>query len=337
MLTINQPAITDQQISDFALHPANHERFAELLIKILPAYTNWIWGQDNIYRRYFNRWQQAGFNLAPNHYYSAIPNTANLTPKILDARSEMIGIDWRKDDQLRFLREVCNRFRPEYEQFPERATGVPHQFYLLNGAFGKVDAEVLHSMIRHYKPRRVIEIGSGCSTLVTAAALEINRSQDGRQSRFTAIEPYPGPLFRHPIPGLTDLLQRPLEDVDWSLFQELAENDVLFIDSTHAVKCGGDVNRIYLEVLPRLRPGVLVHVHDIFLPAEYPKAWLVDEHVFWTEQYLLQAFLTFNRAFQVLWGGSYMRLEHSDELARYIPSYRNDATPGSFWMRRVAT
>ena len=335
-VTTSLPAISEQQIVDYALDPANQERFAELLAKILPAYTTWVWGQDNIYRRYFNRWQQAGFNLTPNHYYNPIPYAAHLSPKVLDARSEMVGIDWREKEQLRFLSEVCGRFRPEYEQFPERATKVPHQFFLLNGAFGTVDAEVLHTMIRHYQPRRVIEIGSGCSTLVTAAALEMNRRQNGRESRFTAIEPYPGPLFRHPIPGLTDLLQRPLEEVDLGLFQELGENDVLFIDSTHAVKCGGDVNRIYLEILPRIKAGVVIHIHDIFLPAEYPKKWLLDEHVFWTEQYLLQAFLAFNREFEVLWGGSYMHLEHSAELAEHFPSYGSGAWPGSFWMRRVA-
>jgi len=336
MLTSTLPdAITGQQVVDYALDPANQERFAELLTKILPAYTNWVWGQDNIYRRYFNRWQQAGFNLCPNHYYSPIPNAARLTAKTLDARSELVGLDWRKEQQIEFLRKVCSRFRPEYEHFPIKQTSVPHEFFLDNGAFGKVDAEVLHSMIRHYQPRRVIEIGSGCSTLVTAAALEMNRVQNGRESRFTAIEPHPGPLFRSPIPGLTELLQLPLEAVDLNLFQELGENDVLFIDSTHAVKSGGDVNQIYLEILPRLRAGVVIHVHDIFLPAEYPKQWLLEEHVFWTEQYLLQAFLMFNREFEVLWGGSYMHLEHSDELMRHFPSYQRDAWPGSFWMRRV--
>jgi hypothetical protein len=334
LLTTNPTAITEQQVLDYALDPANQERFAELLEKILPAYTTWVWGKDNAYRRYFNRWQQAGFNLAPNHYYSPIPDVARLTAKLLDARSEMVGIDWRQEEQRRFLREICSTFRAEYEQFPDRATRIPHQFFLINGAFGPVDAEVLHSMIRHYQPRRVIEIGSGCSTLATAAALEINRRKNGRESHFTAIEPYPGPTFLNPIPGLTELLQCPLEDVDLALFQELQENDVLFIDSTHAVKCGGDVNRIYLEILPRIRAGVVIHVHDIFLPAEYPKKWLVDEHVFWTEQYLLQAFLAFNQEFEVLWSGSYMHMEHSDELALHIPSYRNDAWPGSFWMRR---
>jgi predicted O-methyltransferase YrrM len=335
LLPTDAPAINEQQVVDYALDPANQERFAELLTKILPRYAAWLWGQDNVYRRYFNRWQQAGFNLSPNHYYSPIPNVARLSPKILDARSEMAGIDWRIESQFRFLREVCSRFRPEYERFPLKETGVPHQFYLDNGAFGKVDAEVLHCMIRHYRPRRVIEIGSGCSTLVTAAALELNRLEGAPEAHFTAIEPYPTAVFRHRIPGLTELLRRPLEEVDLALFQELGENDVLFVDSTHAVRCGGDVNQIYLEILPRTRTGVVVHVHDIFLPAEYPKKWLLEEHIFWTEQYLLQAFLAFNRAFEVLWGGSYMHLEHSSELARHFPCYRNDAWPGSFWMRRA--
>jgi hypothetical protein len=337
MLVANEPSsITEQQIADYALNPANQERFAELLTKILPHYAAWSWGQDSVYRRYFNRWQKAGFNLTPNHYYSPIPNVARLDPKLWDSRSAMTGIDLRAESQLKFLNEVCSRFRREYEQFPRQRTSVPHQFYLENGAYEKVDAEVLHCMMRHYRPRRVIEIGSGCSTLVTAAALELNRAEGSAPCHFTAIEPYPTPVFRHRIPSLTELLQLPLENVDPALFGELSENDVLFIDSTHVVRCGSDVNRIYLDILPRLKPGVIVHVHDIFLPAEYPKHWVFEEHVFWTEQYLLQAFLAFNREFEVLWSGSYMHMEHSSELARHMPSYRNDGWPGSFWMRRIA-
>lgn len=337
MLVAKEPSssITEQQIADYALNPANQERFAELLTKILPQYAAWQWGQDTVYRRFFNCWQAAGFNLTPNHYYSPIPNVARLDPRMWDHRSELVGIDLRAHSQLRFLEEVCARFRREYEQFPRQRTLVPHQFYLENGAFERVDAEILHCMIRHFRPRRVIEIGSGCSTLVTAAALELNRAEGAPQSHFTAIEPYPTPVFRYRIPGLTELLRLPLEEVNPAVFAELSENDVLFIDSTHVVKCGSDVNRIYLEILPRLKPGVIVHVHDIFLPAEYPRRWVQEEHVFWTEQYLLQAFLAFNREFEVLWSGSYMHLHHSGELVRHFPSYRNDGWPGSFWMRRV--
>jgi hypothetical protein len=114
----------------------------------------------------------------------------------------------------------------------------------------------------------------------------------------------------------------------------LGENDILFIDSTHVLRIGSDVQYEFLEVLPRLRPGVYVHIHDIFMPAEYPEAWVRREHRFWTEQYLLQAFLCYNGAFEVIWAGSYMHLKHPDELAAAFASYGPGRHPGSFWIRR---
>ena len=113
-------------------------------------------------------------------------------------------------------------------------------------------------------------------------------------------------------------------------------HDILFIDSSHVLRIGGDVQYEYLEILPRLARGVIVHSHDIFLPAEYPRHWVLEEHKFWTEQYLLQAFLAFNDSFEVLWAGSYMHLKHPEKLEEAFSSYKRERTlPGSFWMRKV--
>jgi hypothetical protein len=102
------------------------------------------------------------------------------------------------------------------------------------------------------------------------------------------------------------------------------------------LKIGSDVQFEFLEVLPRLNKGVIVHVHDIFLPAEYPQEWVMQKHRFWTEQYLLQTFLSFNHSFEVLWAGSFMHLKHSDKVAAAFASYRREAhLPGSFWMKRA--
>src|SRR5262249_46442361 len=115
------------------------------------------------------------------------------------------------------------------------------------------------------------------------------------------------------------------------------QNDILFIDSSHVFRVDSDVRFLFLEVLPRLNPGVLIHIHDIFLPYDYPRDWIVKEHRFWNEQYLLHAFLLFNRAFEVLWAGSYMHTRHSDKLKRAFASYDPASVwPGSFWMRRLA-
>jgi hypothetical protein len=118
-----------------------------------------------------------------------------------------------------------------------------------------------------------------------------------------------------------------------TVFERLEAGDILFIDSSHVVKTGSDVNYLFLEVLPRLKPGVVIHVHDIFLPHEFPKAWVMDLHLFWTEQYLLQAFLTHNAEFEVLFANAYMGARHQTEMQRTFPRSQWWGG-GSFWLRR---
>jgi len=133
---------------------------------------------------------------------------------------------------------------------------------------------------------------------------------------------------------LAKLIEKPLEQINLNMFSDLAENDFLFIDSTHVLKIGGDVKHLYLEVLPRVAGGVIVHSHDIFFPGEYPERWVRENHWFWTEQYLLQAFLEFNSEFEVLWASQYMSRKYPNVLAYTFPSYSGEACPGSLWLKR---
>jgi glycosyltransferase involved in cell wall biosynthesis len=324
----------EKDIVAYALNPQNQDRFAQLLNSILPAYVKSGWGQNSVYRRSFNEWQRHGFNLAPNHYYSAIPDVSSLSDSVLSSTSEMIGLDIGEDRQMTLL-DTLTTYKDEYSRFPEGNAEQPHDFYFRNGVFERVDAEVLYAMVRYFKPRHIIEIGAGFSTLISAAACEANRRETGEACEFVAVEPFPNDLFRSPIPGLTRLLKQPLQRTPLEFFDILGENDILFIDSSHILKIGSDVQYEYTEILPRLHPGVIVHVHDIFLPAEYPKQWIRDEHIFWNEQYLLQAFLSFNTSFEVLWAGSFMHRKHPEKLEQSFPGYqRAICLPGSFWMRR---
>jgi predicted O-methyltransferase YrrM len=197
-----------------------------------------------------------------------------------------------------------------------------------------VDGEILYCFIRHFKPKRIIEIGSGYSTRLSLLAARRNAEDGHARAGVIACEPYPEEVLSRGLDGLT-LRQTFVQDVPLTEFDSLQANDILFIDSSHVLKIGSDVQYEYLEILPRLRPGVIVHVHDIFLPAEYPRTWVMDQFRFWTEQYLLQAFLAFNETFEVLWAGSYMHLTHPERLERAFRSYqRTTRWPGSFWMRR---
>ena len=184
-------------------------------------------------------------------------------------------------------------------------------------------------MVRHFRSQRIIEVGSGFSSLVLGQAAAKNKT-----SSLICIDPFPGELLRNGrVPALQSLIETKVQDVDLEFFSQLDRGDILFIDSSHAVKIGGDVNYLFLEVLPRLNPGVIVHVHDIFFPFEYRRHWVLNEFRFWTEQYLLQAFLTFNSEFEVLLANYYLSRYYKEHLQAAFPDLLR-WIGGSFWMRR---
>ena len=226
-------------------------------------------------------------------------------------------------------------FHDEIAALPRSATGDPHDFHFDNDRFSGLDAAVLYALVRHLKPRRFIEVGSGFSTLLTALALRRNEADGAPPSEFVAIEPYPLE-FLDGLDGLTKLIVQPVQEVPLSLFDDLGEGDVLFIDSSHVLKIGSDVQYLFLEVLPRLRKGVIVHVHDIFLPWEYPQEWVMREERFWNEAYLLQAFLTDNRRVEVLLMNCWNFGIGGQGLLSLVGLRPDEVTAGSFWFRYVA-
>jgi predicted O-methyltransferase YrrM len=286
-------------------------------------------------RRSFPLLQRLGIHITLNHFYYPIPNTSALSDEIWNRKSELPGINMAEPAQLELLRQLASEFRSEYDALPMDSAGEENQFHVRNRSFGRIDAEVLYGMIRHFKPARMIEIGSGHSTLLAAQAFRKNAGE-GRAGELIACEPYPKEFLRRGFPGLSRLIEKKVQEVPLAEFEALGRNDILFIDSSHVLKIGSDVQFEFLEILPRLKPGVLVHFHDIFLPEEYPRQWILEKHKFWTEQYLLQAFLACNQSFEVLWASNFMRLAHPGALreafARYDPA---KVRPGSFWIRRI--
>jgi len=258
----------------------------------------------------------------PNHFYEPVPDTRTIPDKVWDP-SEMVGIDLRPDFQLHLL----NRFR----RFKEEYDAMAHEIFTNNNrTFGRVDGEILYCMVREFKPKRIIEIGSGYSTLIAARAMAKNQS-----GCITAIEPYPPEILRD-LPDFVTVRSCPVQEVPLSEFSELGEKDILFIDSSHVLKEGSDVQYEYLEILPRLLPGVFIHMHDIFLPWPYPRRWLTKELRFWNEQSLLQAFLTWSSRFEVIWGSQFMYRTQQDLLRGAFGSLAIwDDGPGSFWLRVI--
>jgi len=293
--------------------------------------------------RFFSVWEESGYHVVPVYYESPIPPAPDLRESLWQKPSEMVGIVPRAGAQLKLLEAFQSRFKTEYDAFPRSAMGNGHHFHLNNGWFEKVDAEILYCMVRHFRPSRMIEIGSGLTTALSSQAIRKNQEEDsGYSCEFTAIEPFPVRLDQTALPPDFKLMQQPVQQVPLITFSSLGENDILFIDSSHVCRTGSDVNYEILEILPRLNPGVLIHFHDIFLPWEYPHSWVVGDHRFLSEQYVLQAFLACNRDFEIVWASYHMLRAYPDALDGAFTTFRPDITPpgtflpGSFWIRRTA-
>lgn len=283
----------------------------------------------------FTFWEKYGFHITKDHYYEPIPDSRTLNERLWEDLSILNGLDMNENFQYSLLLEFEKKFKTEYDKIPNKKTFNPFQYYIPNGSFDSVDGEILYCMIRYYKPKLMIEVGSGLSTLCSTQALLVNNNENDFNANFYAIEPYPYDFLKRGVPGLTDLIIEKLENIPLEFFKKLNENDILFIDSSHILKIGSDVHYLFLNILPILNKGVIVHFHDIFIPSEYPKNWILKDHRFYNEQYLLQAFLTFNDTYKVIWAGSYMLLNRLDDLKRAFNTCKKGVWPGSFWIRKI--
>jgi predicted O-methyltransferase YrrM len=276
-----------------------------------------------------------GFDMVYRNYYSPIPQPAELPEDVWEREDPLNGIPMSAAAQLRYAEEELAPFLSEFAP-PLRAGEAPNGFYLDNISFGPVDAHVLYATVRHWKPRRVMELGAGWSTLVSAQACRANAA-DGHPTELVAADPFPQPFLHAGLEGLSELRASKATDVAAEELAELGEGDVLFVDTTHTVKVGSEVNYLILEVLPRLREGVLVHFHDIFLPFEYPRRWIEERAYYWAEQYLLQAFLACNPHFEILFASHYLARTEPERLRALIPTAEaTDKPPSSIWLRRKA-
>ena len=268
------------------------------------------------------------------HYYSPLPDLDDVRARrasIFASRIDDIpGVELNPAAQLALL-ERLSRYYPDQPFDTERRVGL--RYHYGNGFFSHADGLVLYCMLRHLSPRRYLEIGSGFSS---ALALDVNQRFLGGAMQMTLIEPDPERLFSLLLPGDRDrfeLLERPLQEVEASHFAVLEPGDVLFVDSSHVSKVGSDVNRILFEILPGLSTGVYVHIHDVFASFEYPEDWILEGRA-WNEQYLVRAFLQYNRAFEIVLLNEYMAQKHRAPLAERMPLYL-EGRGQSLWLRKT--
>jgi hypothetical protein len=276
----------------------------------------------------FEECEKRGLHVTPVTSYTPIPELSSLPETTWASESSLCGIDLGESDQLRLLREVFPRYAGECASLPTDRLESDDGFFIGNHMFDGTDAYAYYCMIRHRRPRQLVEVGSGYS-----AALALRAGARTGGVEIIAIDPQPSDVLRAVAPRLHRLIEQPVQEVPAALFEGLQAGDILFIDSSHVSRVGGDVNHLILEILPRLASGVAVHFHDVFLPFEYPRAWVREQLRFWNEQYVLHAFLAFNSEFRVILANHYLGQKHRDAFQRTFPS-----APwwggGSFWIER---
>jgi predicted O-methyltransferase YrrM len=256
----------------------------------------------------------------PGEDYSVLPGR--------DA-NRCLGIELQEDAQL----ELLEKFSRYYKDLPFSETpSTTTRYYYQNAWFKRADATILYSVLRHYNPSTIIEVGSGYSS---AIMMDVNDLFLGNKVHLTFIEPDPTRLFS--LLGQAEqyaLLEKQVQDVPLEMFRNLSSNDILFVDSSHVVKAGSDVAHLLFNVLPELRPGVIVHFHDIPWPFEYPLEWFHRGSA-WNEAYFLRGFLQYNQAFEIVYFNSFMTERHTELLQKKMP-WCAEFAGTSLWLRKIS-
>lgn len=273
---------------------------------------------DALLRRLARR---LGYDLIARGPFSPVADVDALPDELWTRPAPMPGVDLRLDAGLAWLE---GELAPRVAEYASA-----HGWQPANGSFGALDGEVLYAVLRTLRPARALELGAGWSSLVIADAAARNAAE-GAPLEHVAADPSP-PAFLDRIPST--VLRVPSREVPDERFAELAAGDVLFVDTTHAVRPGGDVVHLLLEVLPALPPGVVVHVHDFYRPFEYPRQILGDFAMVWQEHHLLQALLVDNARVEVLLANHALWRAHPERVRAVVPSLTGPEQPSSLWLR----
>lgn len=259
-----------------------------------------------------------------DHYYQPLINPRKHLTRSLRKDRNLPGINLNIQEQLATLQSF--NFNQELELFPiDKKNDL--EYYYKNGSFESGDGEYLYNIIRLKKPSTFVEIGSGFSTLIANSAIKKNNNG----CKHICIEPYEVKwIARLDV----QVIRKKVEEIEIGIFTALQKDDILFIDSSHIIRPQGDVLLEYLEILPQLNPGVIIHVHDIFTPKDYLDEFVYTNHYMWNEQYLLEALLTNTNSFKIIGAINYLKNHYFDELADKCPILKQQAyrEPGSFWM-----
>lgn len=273
----------------------------------------------------------------PGHFYSPIVNPEELLDKqeaLWPEHPNILGIDFNDEYHIKVLNDYFPKYIHQYNYAEtQEEINFDHEFYTQNSQFSWLDSRILFVFLNEWKPKRMIEVGSGFSSLLTA---DVNHNFLDNSLEFKCIEPFPRDFLKKQVKGLSEVIISKVQDVCGDLFSQLESDDILFIDSSHVAKAGSDVNYLFFEVLPILKPGVKIHIHDIHLPHEYNKEWVIDENRSWNEQYLLRALLMYSNTFKIIFGSSYAQYKFP-ELVKKALNLPNGQIfgGGSLWIEKI--
>lgn len=303
------------------------------LVQNLPFLKSIIWERDqlraeNLQLKQYGTWVPLG------HFYSPFPLVEAVKKREAEIFGELPrslpGIHLNEDTQL----DLLTKFKPYYDEQPFESRKTKYlRYFFENPSYSYSDAIFLYCMLRHLKPRRVIEVGSGYSSCVI---LDVNEIYFGNTVNCTFIEPYPEllkSLVKEVDLNRIEIIPKPLQEVDTNKFLELSADDILFIDSTHVTKIDSDVNHLFFRILPNLPSGVYIHFHDIFYPFEYPKDWVYEGRA-WNEAYLLRAFLQNNTGFEIQFFNTFLEHFHEDKFVAEMPLCLKNRG-GSIWLKKT--
>lgn len=270
----------------------------------------------------------------PGHYYSPVVNLKeiDLRRKFIWSPKKLPGIELNDDVQKTFLNELIKW--SSIIPFPEKP-GLKLRYHFDNGWYPYADGLALFMMLNYFRPGQVIEVGSGFSS---ALILDTNELFLNNIMALTFIDPNPQDrlyaLLRGSDKSKCLVVKDIVQNTSLEIYKKLQANDILLIDSSHVSKTGSDVNFLFTEVIPTLSKGVIIHVHDIFFPFEYPQDWLFEHRLNWNEIYTLHCFLLYNDAVEIIFFSDYMQQKYSEDLKREVPDFMK-SRPGSIWLRKI--
>jgi len=269
----------------------------------------------------------------PGHFYSPIINVQDVKKRANEIwakvdKKSIQGVNLNVEGQLNLLAD----FAEYYADLPfEDMKSEKLRYYYDNPYYGYTDAIVLYSMMRKFKPKRIVEVGSGFSS---AVMLDTNEMFFNNAIQLTFIEPFPdrlNSLLRKGDRDSVKVVESIVQTVDLEIFKRLEVGDFLFIDSSHVSKTDSDLNHLMFEVLPILKPGVIIHFHDVFYPFEYPKNWVFSGRN-WNEDYILHTFMMYNSSFSILLFADYLHRHHQDAFAEMPLLFKN--TGACMWIKK---